>query len=507
MTARKFSGKKARATDFYELFSKIKVGDYNLDMGISWAVQPKGLLAREYDKFSAVLQINPGPQGLFAQALTAAGKNFGKKSPAVITTPAGTLVSSFAWDESESIFANMARVRKAVATLGNCKSLAVDFSYFGKETALENKFCGAVIRAVLIACSKLPGDPRDFSKILFAGTEEQVVAEAAIFAEANTLARALCRLPSNHLVPPTFAAVVKKLAAHHPNLSVSIIDQAQLEKLGAGAILAVAAASRDKPQIVVLKYRNKNVPAKNSAPLAVIGKGVCYDTGGINVKPAASMLGMKVDMGGAATALAGVFGAARMNVPINIDCYLPLVDNSISPDAYRPDDVVTALNGKKIEIVNSDAEGRMILADTITLATSGREKPAGVITMATLTGVMLMALGDHMSGFLSNDLTYKREALAAGDNTGDRLCYFPFIDEYRERLDSKVADLKQCSTIRPADSIVAAIFLREFFSKTVPWIHMDLSAICCDAGLGAAPGPETGFGAMWLLEFIKQRTE
>ena len=503
MSAKKSRTKQRRATNFYELFSKIKVGDYNLDMGVSWKVQPHGLVPNRYDDFAGVLQINPHPNGKFAELLAATRKNSDAKGPVTATSPTGTLVTSFDWDKSKSVFANMAMVRRALAALGSPKELAIDFSHFS-EKAISSEQAGAVVRAVLIACSKLPGDKSSGMKILFAGFDEDIVREAAIFAEANTLARGLCRLPPNHLVPQSFAAVVRKLSDHHPNLSMSVIDEARLKKIGAGAILAVSAASRDKPQIIVLKYRNKQVPKNKSAPLAVIGKGVCYDTGGINVKPAVSMLGMKRDMGGAATALAGVFAAARLNLPINIDCYLPVVDNSISPEAYRPDDVITALNGKTIEIINSDAEGRMILADTITLATSGKEKPAGVVTMATLTGVMFMALGDHMSGFLSTDEEYKRRALQAGEDTGDRLCYFPFIGEYRERLDSKAADLKQCSTIRPADSIVAAIFLREFFADPLPWVHMDLSAICSDDGLGAAPGPETGFGAMWLAEFIKQ---
>ena len=504
MNINKSATKQPRTTDFYELFSKIKVGDYDLDMGISWKAQNGGLAGRDYSKFSAVLQINPGADAPFAELFAATQKNRAAKTPGVITTSTGTLVTNFTWDESKSVFANMELIRKALVALDAQKSVAVDFSCLGEKIFTPEQ-SAIIVRTVLIACAKLPGDKRNLLKILFAGVPEKDVSEAAIFAEANTLARGLCRLPPNYLVPPVFAKVVQKLASAHANLNVSIINEAQLKKIGAGAILAVAAASRDKPQIIVLKYRGKNVPKHNSAPLAVIGKGVCYDTGGINVKPAASMLGMKVDMGGAATALAGVFAAARLNLPINIDCYLPVVDNSISPDAYRPDDVVTALNGKTIEIINSDAEGRMILADTITLATRGKEKPSGVITMATLTGVMHMALGDHISGFLSNDKTYEHSALHAGEATGDRLCYFPFIDEYRERLDSKVADLKQCSTIRPADSIVAAIFLREFFAAAVPWVHMDLSAICCDEGLGGAPGPETGFGAMWLLEFIKQR--
>ena len=200
-------------------------------------------------------------------------------------------------------------------------------------------------------------------------------------------------------------------------------------------------------------------------------------------------------MCGAAAALAAVIGAARMKLPVAVDAWLALAENSIGPNAYRPDEVATAANGKRIEIVHTDAEGRMVLADALTFAS--REKPDALISFATLTGTMCVALGERMSGFFADDEKWRARALAAAEESGERLVWFPAPEDYAAALKSDVADIKQCGEDGAADHIMAVLFLREFIAGKIPWTHLDLSAATLKGGLGAAPSTVTGFGAAW----------
>ena len=482
-----------------------------------WTARPRPLAARDYSKFDGVLQIVAADSidkkggarrrafsesSPFADLLSAAKKKRGGENPAAATLENGSAVVRLEWKKTATVFQQMENVRRHLSPLAECNSLAVDLRLHSFSSAADSAAAAEVATtAALIMQARLPGDRRRRCDIVFAGAEKTTAEEAAIFAEANTLTRALCRLPSNELTPPTFAAVAKNLAAKHSALSAEIVSEAQLKKMGAGLILAVGAAGRDAPRIVRLRYRGmKNAKA---AAVALVGKGVCYDTGGINVKPARHMRGMKGDMAGAAAVLSALVAAARLRLPLNIDGYLALADNSVSPLAYRPDDVVAALNGKRVEIVHSDAEGRMLLADTLTLATSCKPPPLAVASLATLTGTMQIALGERISGFFCENEKWRKHAEAAADSTGERLCFFPIADDYKTALKSDIADIKQCAEQGDADHMMAALFLREFLAGSPPWLHLDLSATSCKEGLAAAPGPDTGFGALWLLEFLK----
>lgn len=457
-----------------------------------WTCRRAVLAAADYAAFDAVLQITGTAVAPHAAVLAAAAKKRGTpSSPAFCTLRGGTTLVQMSWRKTDSVFTQLESIRRCWTPLAGARKIAVDI----RVPAAAH----SAVFAALVAAAILPGDSRKSCRLLFAGCEKKHADAAATAAEANILARALCRLPPNTLTVDAFAKTAKTLAAEQ-YLSVKVFDSKQLEKMGAGAILAVGRAAEHPPCIVHIRH----IASAKAPRIVLIGKGVCYDTGGINLKPARYMRGMKKDMAGAAAALSAVLAAAACKLPVNVDAYLALAENAAGPLAYRPDDVVSSLSGKRIEVVHSDAEGRMILADTLTLATQQTPKAALFITFATLTGTMHVALGERMSGVFSSDAKWLQKALVAADASGERLCAFPMPGDYRKTLDSDIADIKQCAEEGEADHILAALFLREFMPGAPPWLHLDLSSVSCKGGLGAAPGPETGFGAAWALALLKQ---
>jgi leucyl aminopeptidase len=315
-------------------------------------------------------------------------------------------------------------------------------------------------------------------------------------AEGNALARELTRLPANELTPRHYRARIRDLAErfgwHHEEY-----DLERLRALGAGAFCAVAQGSGDADAAIVhLAYR----PAKSTHRLALVGKGICFDTGGHNLKPAKYMHGMHEDMNGSAVVLGILLAAARLELSVAIEAWLAIAQNHISPVAYQQGDVVTALDGSTIEIVHTDAEGRLVLADTLALA--AREKPETMVDFATLTGSMQVALGARYSGALANREELLQAAVAAGKASGERLCAFPLDADYEEALESKIADIKQCTLDGDADHILAARFLQRFVGD-IPWLHVDLSASRCEGGLGAIGDDVTGFGVAWGVEMLR----
>jgi leucyl aminopeptidase len=317
-------------------------------------------------------------------------------------------------------------------------------------------------------------------------------------AEGNVLCRELTALPPNELTPGAYRRRVRVLAREH-KWKHTEFDFARLRRMGAGAFCAVAQGSpAGDAAIVHLRYTSP----KATRTLALVGKGICYDTGGHNLKPARYMYGMHEDMNGSAVALGILLAATRQKLPVNIDCWLAISRNDISPRAYHQNEVVTALNGTTIEITHTDAEGRMVLADTLTLAARG--KPDLMVDFATLTGSMHAALGNRYSGAFATSDELAARAVAAGRAAGERLCMFPLDDDYDEALDSKIADVKQCTLDGDADHILAARFLKRFTGDCA-WLHVDLSASSCKGGLGAVASDLTGFGVNWALKLIDAR--
>jgi leucyl aminopeptidase len=302
--------------------------------------------------------------------------------------------------------------------------------------------------------------------------------------------------PGNVCTPTYLAEQARKLAEAH-GFGVTILDRAQIKKEGMGALLAVAQGSAEEPRFIVLEYGGGS-----GAPVVLVGKGVTFDSGGISIKPALNMEDMKFDKSGA-TAVLGTFEAlGRLKPKINVVGLIPATENLPSGTAIKPGDVVKSHLGKTIEIINTDAEGRLILCDALSYAR--RFKPAAAIDAATLTGAVVIALGHHAIGMLGNDEALLAEVRDAGERAGERCWPLPLWDDYRELLKSDVADVKN-SGGRAAGTIAGAWFLREFVDS-FPWVHLDIAGTAYLEGEGAshAKGP-TAIGVRLFTEFLLKR--
>jgi leucyl aminopeptidase len=321
------------------------------------------------------------------------------------------------------------------------------------------------------------------------------------FVNARVAGNALCRqltvTPPNDLTPTIYRQKVIALAKEH-GWQHEEFDMLKLREMGAGAFVAVGQGS--DPQDAAIVHLTYN-PKQAKKHIAIVGKGICFDTGGHNLKPAKYMLGMHEDMNGSAVALGILLAASKMQLPIKIDCWLAIAQNHISPSAYKQNDIVTALNGMSIEIIHTDAEGRMVLADTLTLAS--RQKPDYIMDFATLTGSMITALGDRMSGAISNRPELACRAINAGNKSGERIVAFPYEEDFDSDLDSDIADIKQCTLEGGGDHIHAARFLGKFIENDVAWLHTDLSSANRKGGLGAIEADTNGFGVGFGIEMIK----
>jgi leucyl aminopeptidase len=320
-------------------------------------------------------------------------------------------------------------------------------------------------------------------------------------AEGNNLARYLTGLPPNELTPAHYRRRVAALAKTE-GWRMEFLDQKTLRRIGAGAFLAVAQGSPEPDAgIIHLEFRPRR--ARRRAAVALVGKGICFDTGGVNLKPASFMLGMHKDMQGSAVALGTLLALTRLEVGFPVECWMALATNHIGPRAYKPNDIVKAADGTTIEVINTDAEGRMVLADTLALAS--RTGPRLVIDFATLTGACKRALGNGYSGAFSNRDRYLSMLIEAGRACGERVWPFPLDADYDEALESTVADIKQCAEEAGADHILAARFLRRFVKAEIPWIHVDLSSGTRKGGLAHVPTDITGFGVRLALHLLLDR--
>lgn len=308
-------------------------------------------------------------------------------------------------------------------------------------------------------------------------------------AEGNTLARALTALPANELSPKQYLTRIRKLATQE-GWKLNFFDTRALKQKKAGAFLAVAQGkSSDNGGIVQLSYTPKT---RSRRSLALVGKGICFDTGGMNLKPSRYMHGMHEDMEGSAVALGTLLTLTRLKVPFTIHCWLAITENHIGPAAYKQNEVIKAMNGTTIEIMHTDAEGRMVLADTLHMA--AQKKPQLIIDYATLTGSCVAALGTGYSGVFGNDESLLQKAIQAGRDSGERVWAFPHDSDYDDTLKSEVADIQQCTIEGGPDHILAARFLDRFVPEEIPWLHVDLSAGNNKGGLAHVPTDVTGFG-------------
>jgi leucyl aminopeptidase len=319
-------------------------------------------------------------------------------------------------------------------------------------------------------------------------------------ARGNNLARWLTALPPNMLDARGYRQVIEELARKH-GLAMEWLDERALRRLGANAFLAVSAANEEPVAgIAHLKYRPARRKSSGAPDIALVGKGILFDTGGVNLKPHRSMLDMHTDMGGSAVALATLVALAELRAPVAADAWLAVTENRIGPKAYKPQEVVRAANGVTIQVIHTDAEGRMVLADTLALA--GRTKPRFMIDFATLTGACVHALTERMSGVFTNRPELVEKLVAAGRTSGERVWNFPLDADYDSDLESKVADIVQCTVDGKGDHIYATRFLSRFVPEGIPWAHVDLSSSTRNGGLGHINTEVTGFGVRYALELI-----
>ncbi|MBI4123531.1 MAG: leucyl aminopeptidase [Betaproteobacteria bacterium] len=303
---------------------------------------------------------------------------------------------------------------------------------------------------------------------------QETVAEAVATADGAELARTLGNLPANICTPAYLAAEAQKIARAF-KLGIDVLEKRDMEKLGMGALLSVARASREPPKLIVLRYAGG---PKGRKPLALVGKGITFDTGGISLKPAGEMDEMKYDMSGAASVLGALRALAAMKAPVNVVGVIPACENMPGGAASKPGDVVTTLSGQTVEILNTDAEGRLILCDALTYA--ARFDPEAVIDVATLTGACVIALGHVATGLFANDEKLAAAIRAAADDAWDRVWQMPLWEDYQEQLRSNFADMANIGG-RPAGSITAACFLSRFARK-LRWAHLDIAGTAWKSG-------------------------
>lgn len=349
----------------------------------------------------------------------------------------------------------------------------------------------------------IPGSPVTLKQVgLLVSSADSVASanEAVAAAEAIVggvcFARDLVNAPGN-LKSPEYLAMEAVAMAEQSGIKANLLDRRELERQGFGAMLGVAQGSERDPYLIVLEYRGGG---ENEKPIALVGKGVVFDSGGISLKPGEKMDEMKMDMGGAATVLGTMQAAAQLKLPINLVAVVPAVENMPSGTAIRPGDILTSLSGKTIEVLNTDAEGRLILADALTYV--GRYQPRFVIDLATLTGACIIALGNQAAAVLGNHDGLIRKLLKAGESSGERFWQMPLWKEYADQIKSDFADVKNIGG-RAAGTITAAAFLQKFADQ-YQWAHLDIAGMAwAEQGRAGQPKGGTGFGVRALIEYLR----
>ncbi len=327
----------------------------------------------------------------------------------------------------------------------------------------------------------------------------QALAIGNAIAGGANFARELGNLPGNVCTPAYLAGTARKTLKAFPNMNVRVLRQKDIEALKMGAFLSVARGSRQPPHLIVVEYRGAD---RDSRPVALVGKGITFDSGGISIKPSAAMDEMKFDMCGAAGVLGTMHMLGELQPPINVVAVVPTCENMPDGNANKPGDIVTSLSGQTIEVLNTDAEGRLILCDALTY--TERFKPKAVIDVATLTGACVIALGKHPAGLLGNDEALIRQILDAGEKADDRAWQLPLWEEYQDQLKSNFADMANIGG-REAGAITAACFLARF-TKKLKWAHLDIAGVAWESGSKkGATGRPVALLSQYLLEQCGKR--
>lgn len=329
-----------------------------------------------------------------------------------------------------------------------------------------------------------------------ASAGEQALATGHATAMGMNLTRDLGNLPGNVCTPSYLAVKASELAGQFDNLTVTVLDETEIKDAGMGAFYSVAKGSDQPAKLIVLQYQGNG----DEAPHALVGKGITFDSGGISLKPGEQMDEMKYDMGGAASVFGTMLTIATLKPKINVVALIAAAENMPGGGASKPGDIVTTLSGQTVEILNTDAEGRLVLCDTLTYAE--RFKPQSVVDIATLTGACIIALGNHVSGMLANDDQIANELTVAGEEAQDRVWRLPLFDEYQAQLDSNFADMQNIGG-RPAGTITAACFLSRF-AKSFKWAHLDIAGT---AWLSGKEKGSTGRPVPLLVQYLLNKAQ
>lgn len=322
--------------------------------------------------------------------------------------------------------------------------------------------------------------------------------DAAKVSEGVYLARDLVNGNADDVTPQYFGELARSIAKQFKGVKATVFDRKRLEKEKMGLILAVGQGAAHDPSMVILEY--KGAP-KSKEHTVLVGKGVTFDTGGLNLKPTGHIETMKCDMGGAAAVMGAVYAAANLGLKVNVTAVVPTVENALDSNSYKVGDVHTSYLGKSVEIGNTDAEGRLILADAIAYS-SQKLSPTRIIDLATLTGACVVALAEEASGLLSDSDELAENLMAAGERTFERCWRLPSYKEYRKKLDSDIADIKNIGG-RGGGTITAGLFLKEFVVGNIPWAHLDIAGTAyLDQALRYQPKYATGVGVRLLVDFL-----
>ena len=341
---------------------------------------------------------------------------------------------------------------------------------------------------------KKKNDDPGLTQFAITGEDADALAQGVAIAAGVQTTRELGNLPPNICTPAYLAEQAQQFASEN-GAEVEILDETQMEALGMGSLLAVARGSANRPHLIVLKWNG--AADADAKPYVLVGKGITFDTGGVNLKTQGGIEEMKYDMLGAGSVLGTFVAAVKMKLPLNLVVIVPAVENAIDGNAYRPSDVITSMSGKTIEVGNTDAEGRLILCDALTYAE--RFKPAALVDVATLTGACIVALGRYASGLMSKHDDLSNELLGAGETVFDRAWRLPLWDEYQTQLESSFADVYNIGG-RWAGAITAGCFLARF-TEGQRWAHLDIAGVANDEGKrGMATGRPVGLLSQWLLD-------
>jgi leucyl aminopeptidase len=420
-------------------------------------------------------EIDAATGGLLAR-LVAGGEISGKLgNVTVLMSPAGVkaaLVAVVGLGESRQFGRGQAFRAAAAAAKRLAERPRRRVAFFLGEGWTEQQVESGVSGAMVGCCGqdlyRAEKNLHPFEEILWDDAYESVLASGRILGESINLTRQLVNEPASRIYPESFAAEAEKFAEEF-GLEIEVWDEQRLEDERCGALLAVARGSMRPPRLVILSHLGG---AAGDPVLALVGKGVTFDSGGLSIKPTDGMKTMKCDMAGAATVFGAMQAIARLELPVNVIGLAGLVENMVGGDAYKLGDVLIARNGKTVEVLNTDAEGRLVLADVLDVAL---ERQADrIIDLATLTGACMVALGTDVAGLMTNDQPWCDAVRSAADDCGEAIWQLPMFADYDEQIQSKVADIKNVGEGRWGGAITAAKFLEQFVGKT-PWAHVDIA--------------------------------